>query len=610
MPDRWKYFRSLSPDQLVDPLASADCIKHLPSVPDMLLSFDTTELEDGLRRWRNAPDLSFLRESGVRTKRWVSDTTVSWPAEAVRRKVLELISAAGFDEFPAVQAMSDRLAAYAISRVAQDAEEEELVFWKGDVCGEVADGTVEVRWKELESHGVRTLATRLLPVVQDSLELAVLDLKIATVEWCHGALENHAAGHDGGGTCTICAGPATQTCAGLAKCNAPVADGLLWDRCRSPLCGSCGSDLGLPSRPLRFCQVCRPTDPPPVSDGRAAGNSTAIAAYSPVLRFGTSSTNSDGFTLTPASIADVHFIVVDLGDQLPVPDDLCQALGLPLGSVEANQCVLLGTALAFLGWCAGPPELMGLPSKDVIYLAAQKLRRRTFSSGRKWLETLGTPAFPLCVPEGEVRMQAHDAWYPRHDKDMHHALVLLHDAFAGRVLHTLRSGSQGTVQQQVIEGPTGSRSALGNATGGILLHDSHVQAVLPLTGPPAEEGWGPVLASDPEIGAPFLELGRRLSMAGSLMPAVSTLSDSAILELVESRSDERSLGPKDLLLCPYCKSDKRRGAGRGLSNTAPGRSGVGDRHSRRRDRGGGWARGGGGWGATLDGRSRHRGIRR
>ena len=81
-------------------------------------------------------------------------------------------------------------------------------------------------------------------------------------------------------------------------------------------------------------------------------------------------------------LAGVSFMLVDLGDQLPLPDDLCVALGVPLGSVEPNQCVLLHTALAWLGWRAGPSELMGIPPKSQIIQAAVALRRRADAARR------------------------------------------------------------------------------------------------------------------------------------------------------------------------------------------------------------------------------------
>ena len=55
-------------------------------------------------------------------------------------------------------------------------------------------------------------------------------------------------------------------------------------------------------------------------------------------RFGSPATNADGIVVTPVEVDGVHFIMADLGDQLPLPEDLCRELSLPLGSVESNQC--------------------------------------------------------------------------------------------------------------------------------------------------------------------------------------------------------------------------------------------------------------------------------
>ena len=77
------------------------------------------------------------KESLVKTKRWVADTEGSWPEEAVRRAVLKLLFDAGFDKLPAVVVMPDRLAAYVLAHVAQDVEEEQAVYWAGDIEGSV-----------------------------------------------------------------------------------------------------------------------------------------------------------------------------------------------------------------------------------------------------------------------------------------------------------------------------------------------------------------------------------------------------------------------------------------------------------------------------------------
>ena len=99
-------------------MASHECQAAVTPVPQPYLDFDPTEMEDELRRWTRAPDLSYLRESLVKTKRWVADAAVSWPEEAVRRTVLKLLFEAGFEQLPAIVAMPDRLAAYILAHVA------------------------------------------------------------------------------------------------------------------------------------------------------------------------------------------------------------------------------------------------------------------------------------------------------------------------------------------------------------------------------------------------------------------------------------------------------------------------------------------------------------
>ncbi len=50
-----------------------------------------------------------------------------------------------------------------------------------------------------------------------------------------------------------------------------------------------------------------------------------------------------------------------------------------------------------------------------------------------------------------------------------------------------------------------------------------------------------------------------MAVAGALLPALATLPPDAILELVDSSDVEQALGATDLLPCPYCKVDKRKG---------------------------------------------------
>ena len=172
-----------------------------------------------------------------------------------------------------------------------------------------------------------------------------------------------------GDPCDQCGAPATVRCAGITSwqqaegCSARDAPpgGKLWEGCTGALCGACGSDLGLPTKPLRFCSFCRPLDLPGVTPGRAGGSAPGSAHYSARVAFGASTRNRDGITLTPVSLAGVSFMRVDMGDKLHLSDALCEALGVPTGTLEPNQCVLLHTALALLGWECGPPGLLGLP---------------------------------------------------------------------------------------------------------------------------------------------------------------------------------------------------------------------------------------------------------
>ena len=440
-------------------------------------------------------------------------------------------------------AMSDRLCAWTVSRLAFVAETEGLVSWKGDLRGKLEDGEVIDRWDAIRgADKLRVLAQAMVQPLEDVLELSVLDLKIDIVEWWGKALKEFFSVGAPPKTCTACGAASTRQCCGILGVASPVEEQQLWDRCPSGLCDACGSDLGLPSQPLVFCSSCRPLDKPGVAAGRAAGAPLSAGHAGAVATFGVARTNSEGITLTPLSVAGVPFMLVDLGDALPLPDDLCVALGLPLGSVEPNQCVLIGIAVAWRGWAAGPPELLGLPPRAEIVDLVQRLRRRIYVSAQAWQKVLGDPAFPIGAPLAELFMHTHDNKVG-HDKDLHHPIALLHEAATGRVLHSLRTGPFNAVHMQVVEGPRGRRSEVGVDEGGILLHDSHVQAALPLSQAPCEAGWGPWQAGGPSRESPFRVLAQRLAAAESLLPAVATLDSSTILEVVDDPSLPRSLGP-------------------------------------------------------------------
>ena len=99
------------------------------------------------------------------------------------------------------------------------------------------------------------------------------------------------------------------------------------------------------------------------------------------------------------------------------------------------------------------------------------------------------------------------------------------------------------------------RDPTGVSRGGTFLHDSHVRALLPLAAAPDSAGWGPLLDDDDA----WNEVTRRLAECGALLPPVATLPQAVLLERLSDPQLEAALAYKDLLLCPYCKIDKKRG---------------------------------------------------
>ena len=273
---------------------------------------------------------------------------------------------------------------------------------------------------------------------------------------------------------------------------------------------------------------------------------TGSSSTGAMFHFGTTQTNSEGVRVTPVEAQGVQFLSVDYGDRLPLTIGLCEALGLPRGSVESSQCSILAIIASLLGPApkGGDSALLGARPREEIEAFAVSLRQGMLQSAQWWRETLGEPQFPISTAEGEIWLYAHDAEEPHHDADLYAPLVLAHGLLTGRSLFTLRTTSAREALLQILEGPSGDRNKTGIAEGGLLLHDQHFTALLSDATAPKSS---------------FADLARAMTLAGALLPALATLPPKLVLERLDGGQQQRHLALKDLIPCPFCATAKRKG---------------------------------------------------
>ena len=70
---------------------------------------------------------------------------------------------------------------------------------------------------------------------------------------------------------------------------------------------------------------------------------------------------------------------------------------------------------------------------------------------------------------------------------------------------------------------------------------------------------GPIVSPAIGIDAPFQEVARWLSKCGALLPAVAAMEPAVLIQRLEDPTLPRVFGPHDLLFCPYCKAEKKKG---------------------------------------------------
>ena len=113
---------------------------------------------------------------------------------------------------------------------------------------------------------------------RDALELAVLDLRAEVVNWW---LRRRLACEDAGGcsaACSVCQARVTTRCRGW-RVEKKKGCGYVFVGCTTPLCPSCGTDVGLGESRLPMCSDCWPEEGPRGPSGRAAGNGLVLREH-------------------------------------------------------------------------------------------------------------------------------------------------------------------------------------------------------------------------------------------------------------------------------------------------------------------------------------------
>ena len=128
------------------------------------------------------------------------------------------------------------------------------------------------------------------------------------------------------------------------------------------------------------------------------------------------------------------YAVVDYQDKLPFSRDagrgLADRLGLQPGEDEGRQCVLKATVAAVL-WARDKSA----PSMERVERLALQARAEMWDAAYDAQMALGEPASLISTAEADLRVFAHDALYPHHDKDVRCVAAFPLTALKGARLH-------------------------------------------------------------------------------------------------------------------------------------------------------------------------------
>ena len=166
---------------------------------------------------------------------------------------------------------------------------------------------------------------------------------------------------------------------------------------------------------------------------------------------------------------------LDLKDELPLGTEnpLSQWLGIPDGG-EKKQCILLSAAAATRWARDGQPP----PREEAVELALE-MREDMLHQAWEALSVLGEPEPTLTRGQADLRIFAHDAVSPHHDKDYRSLIAFPPKALADMILGVLIMDYGGRIKEHRLIGRDCSTHA---RTAWILIHRGHARAVAPPRG--------------------------------------------------------------------------------------------------------------------------------
>ena len=171
------------------------------------------------------------------------------------------------------------------------------------------------------------------------------------------------------------------------------------------------------------------------------------------------------------------YAVVDYRDKIPFPGvpghGLAERLGLQVGEDEGRQCVLKATVAAVL-WAREHTA----PSMERVERLALEARSELWEAAYDAQLALGEPASLISTAEADLRVFAHDALYPHHDKDVRCVAAFPLTALKGARLHVWLVDRGGALRRLTFSPATGTPAEV---EAYVVLTRGHVRAFSPVS---------------------------------------------------------------------------------------------------------------------------------
>ena len=187
---------------------------------------------------------------------------------------------------------------------------------------------------------------------------------------------------------------------------------------------------------------------------------------------------------------------LDYRDKLQLDTDdgreLQSLLGLEAGTLhEERQCVVLNAVATSLWSANGKP-----PSVAEVQREAQHERLQLWRQAAEATGALGGPPDRMTRTEADVRIYAHDALAPHHDKDFRYLASFEMEALKHKVLHVWLVDHWGRLKEELVVG-SGAHDASERVW--LLIYRMHARALQPPKGYTPTPGTSP-RAEHPALG--------------------------------------------------------------------------------------------------------------